>query len=430
MLTRDGEGHALLDGARLDGLFEGPGKIATPAYVYALDAIVGELEALRAGFEGAPHLVAYAVKANSAGPILRALAAHGAGADVVSGGELEVALGAGIGPESIVYSGVAKRDEELDLALDAGGRGILALQAESVEELGRIAARAARLGRRAPVSLRVNPSVLADTHAHVATGHDEAKFGIAQAELPDAFAITTRSPHLTLVGLTTHVGSQLTETTSYLEAATTLLTLAEAHAEALRSLTFLDFGGGFGIDYGDGCAARPADFVRALMARVRRSPFADLRVLVEPGRSLVGAHGVLCASVVMAKTARGDDGASPRRWLMIDAGMNDLVRPALYGARHRIEPMEALPCPDAPRYRVVGPVCESSDDFGEMPFAEPLPRRVVIRDAGAYGFTMASQYNGRALPDEVFLQGGRVVAVLRGASVEAWVRARLAPSEV
>jgi diaminopimelate decarboxylase len=425
VFTRDAAGHALFEGARLDALFAGAHGLTTPAYVYSLDAIVAELDALRAGFDGAAHLVAYAVKANSAGPILRALAEHGAGADVVSGGELQVALGAGIGPESIVYSGVGKRDEELDLALTAGGPGILSIQAESVEELGRIAERAARLGRRAPVSLRVNPGVLADTHAHVATGHDEAKFGIAAAELPAAFALSTGSPHLTLVGLASHVGSQLTETTAYLDAATTLLRLAEAHQQALGALQFLDFGGGFGIDYGDGCAACPADFVRALVALVRRSPFADRRILVEPGRCLVGAHGVLCASVLMAKSARAADGEPARRWLMIDAGMNDLLRPALYGARHRIEPMASQPQAEAPRYRVVGPVCESSDDFGEAPFAEPLPRRVVIRDAGAYGFTMASQYNGRALPDEVFLRGGRVVAVLRGATVDAWVSGRL-----
>lgn len=420
MLTRDAQG-AVLGGVRLADLFQG-GAIETPAYVYDLDAMEAEARELVAGFGARPHLVAYAVKANSAGPVVRALVRGGCGAEVVSGAELAVALGCGVAPDRVLYSGVGKLARELDAAIGAGERGILAIQMESVEEIARVAARAAALGRRARVSIRVNPGVEADTHAHVATGHDEAKFGVARADLPATWEALAAAPQLDLVGLSCHVGSQLTQVGEYLTAAEVLLALAvERHAAGAR-LDFLDFGGGFGVDYGAGCAARPADFARKGAALLDASPLAALRLVVEPGRSLVAAHGVLCAAVIDAKRSREGD----RRWLVIDAGMNDLIRPALYAARHRIEALDgahAAPA-SAPGYRVVGPVCESSDDFGEHPFAA-VPERVLIRDAGAYGFTMASEYNGRALPTEVFLRGGRVAEISASPGVDAWVARRL-----
>ena len=419
MLTRDERG-AVLGGAALDEILLSSGA-GTPAYVYDLDAIAAEARALTAGFADTRHLIAYAVKANTAGPIVRALAEAGCGAEVVSGGELSVALGAGVAPDRILFSGVAKLPWEIDRALGAGDRGILALQMESVEEIARTEARAAALGRRARVSLRVNPGVLADTHAHVATGHDEAKFGIARADLGAAWEALAHAPHLDLVGIGAHIGSQLTETDAYVASAELLLDVATERVRAGTALDFVDFGGGFGIDYGvgSGCAARPADFARAAAKLVAgRQALTGMRIVVEPGRCLTAAHGVLCATVVGSKRS-GD-----RRWIMIDAGMNDLIRPALYTAWHRIEPLAGPVAPGAPRWRVVGPVCESSDDFGEHPFATP-PERVVIRDAGAYGFTMASEYNGRALPAEVFVAGGKVAAVNVPRGVEAWVAERL-----
>jgi diaminopimelate decarboxylase len=418
MLTRDERG-SVLGGVPLRDIFAS-GAIPTPAYVYDLDGIAAEARSLTAGFGNAPHLVAYAVKANTAGPIVRALAAAGCGAEVVSGGELAVALGCGIPADRILFSGVAKQAWEIDRAIGAGDRGILAIQMESVEEIARVDARAAALGRRARVSLRINPGVEADTHAHVATGHDEAKFGIARADLDAAWQALDRARHLELIGLGGHVGSQLTATGEYLAAAEILLAIAVERKRAGTTLQTIDFGGGFGIDYGSGCEATPADFARAAVKLLEGSPLAGTRLTVEPGRSLVGAHGVLVASVVGSKQSR----EGGRRWVMIDAGMNDLIRPALYTARHRIEPLDGAVRADAPGWRVVGPVCESSDDFGEHPFAE-VPDRVVIRDAGAYGFTMASEYNGRGLPAEVFLRGGKVAAVHRPRGVDAWAAERL-----
>jgi diaminopimelate decarboxylase len=424
MLTRDERG-AVLGGAALAEILRST-EVGTPAYVYDLDAIEAGARELAAGFGGAPHLVAYAVKANTAGPIVRALARAGTGAEVVSGGELAVALGCGVDPERILFSGVAKQAWEIDRAIGAGARGILALQMESVEEIARVEARAAALGRRTRVSLRLNPGVVADTHAHVATGHDEAKFGIARGDVDAAWAALSAAPHLDLVGVGCHIGSQLTQTAEYLAAAEVSLGIAASLQRRGAALSFVDFGGGFGVDYGSGCPSRPADFARAAARLFAGSEVAStapgLRIAVEPGRSMVAAHGVLCAGVIGAKRS-GD-----RRWLLIDAGMNDLLRPALYGAWHRIEPLTGAVSPDAPRWRVAGPVCESSDDFGEHPFAEP-PDRVVIRDAGAYGFTMASEYNGRALPGEIFLRGGRIAALHVPRRVSAWADERIAIGE-
>jgi len=426
VVARDDRGAATLGGVRLDDLLA-RGDWGTPLYVYDLDGIAASARSLVRSFEGYPHLVAYAVKANSAGPILRALSAEGVGADVVSGAELELALACGVAPHDIVYSGVAKTDAELDFAIAAGPRGILALQAESVEEIPRIEARARAAGRRARVSLRINPGIEADTHAYIATGHDEAKFGIPRSEIGVAVETILAADHVDLVGVGNHVGSQLLVTDEYVAAARMLVPVFAACEAAMLQggrppLELLDCGGGFGIDYGKGCPVTPADFVHAVVRDLKRNGPAHARIVIEPGRSLVGAHGVLLATVVMQKRARPS--GEERRWLMIDAGMNDLIRPALYQALHRVEPIEAPEGEGRASYRVVGPVCESSDDFGAHELPDPPPRAVVIRDAGAYGFTMASAYNGRSLPTELFLSEGRVAWVLPGGDARAWIASR------
>jgi diaminopimelate decarboxylase len=422
---RDSAGRLTLGGVPLVDLAR-DADIGTPTYVYDLDAIADEAHTLEAAFGGTAHLVAYAVKANTAGPIVRTVAGEGCGADVVSGAELAVAVGCGVSPERIVYSGVAKTDAELDRAIACGGRGIGAVQLESVEEIARVAARARSAGRRARIALRINPSVdieMLDTHAHIATGHDEAKFGIPTADVSGALDRVAESPELELVGMGTHIGSQLTSIDGYVEAARVLFGMVRdvRGAGRARSLAFVDTGGGFGIDYGEGCAVRPTDFVRAAREAQRAAGIDDLALYVEPGRSLVAAHGVLVATVIQSKVA------ATRRWMMIDAGMNDLMRPALYQARHRIVPVEGgyVDATRALEWRVVGPVCESSDDFGTHTLPREPPREVAILDAGAYGYTMASRYNGRPLPAEVFVRGGRVVGKTRRAAPEEWVEDRV-----
>jgi diaminopimelate decarboxylase len=215
------------------------------------------------------------------------------------------------------------------------------------------------------------------------------------------------------------VGSTLKVVESYLESARAVCVVARARLSQSggRTLEFIDFGGGFGIDYGAGPLPPPAEFLAAARRLAEQEGLKALGLVAEPGRSMVAPHGVLVASVVQEK--RGKNGS----WAFIDAAMNDLVRPAMYGARHRIEPLDHLPA--GPPFRVAGPVCESSDDFGEHPLTEPLPDAVVIRDAGAYGFSMASEYNGRPLPAEIFVRGGRVASVSPSPGVAAWVRRRL-----
>ena len=413
---RDAAGQLRLGEVELSSI-----DVPTPFYCYDVDAIVAEARSLHDAFDGAPHVIAYAVKANTAGTIVRALAAADCGADVVSGAELEVALACGIPHSKIVYSGVAKKDDEIDLAISCKNEGICAIQVESVEEIARIEARASALSVRARASFRFNPELDAiDTHAHIATGHDEAKFGIAAADVPRAIEAFRNSKNVDLVGLTTHVGSQFTSTDEYLKGARALFALARnmcnMHALAPR---FLDVGGGFGIDYGAGCSVRPADFVRAARVAQKEHGFVDVPLFVEPGRSLVAAHGVVVSSIIQIKVS------TARRWLMIDAGMNDLIRPALYQARHRIVDLATEESKTTRPWRVVGPVCESSDDFGSHDLPEKIGDRVAILDAGAYGFTMVSQYNGRTLPAEVFLKDGAVAHVSGGSSREAWIRSRL-----
>jgi diaminopimelate decarboxylase len=399
-------------------------RIGTPTYVYDLDGIAAEAKDLDAAFEGTPHLIAYAVKANSAGPVIRALVAAGCGADVVSGAELLLALRCGVVPGRLMYSGVAKTEEEIDLAIGTGDSGICAINVESAEEIPRIAARAAAQKRVARITFRINPGVAVatlDTHNYIATGHDEAKFGIPLSTLADATAALDAAPSVRLVGITSHAGSQLTSIDAYLTAARAVFQTAKA-LRSRYAIELVDTGGGFGIDYGEGCPVRPADFIRAVRVEQREHGLADLALYCEPGRALVGAHSVLLARVIQRKTGAGDP---PRRFLMIDAGMNDLLRPALYQARHRIVPVVLDEGAPLVPFRVVGPVCESSDDFGVHHLPENPFREVALLDTGAYGFSMASRYNGRALPAEVFLQSGAIASVRPRRSMSDWVDDRV-----
>lgn len=392
--VRGSDGVLELGGVQLDRALR-EANVATPAYFYDLDAVERNAKRLVLAL-GDRGLCCYAIKANGAAPIVRTLVSVGCGVDVVSGGELELAMSCGCAPDRIVYSGVAKRDDEIDLALS---RGIRAIHAESVEELERIAARAR--GTKARVGIRVNPAVEADTHAHIATGHDEAKFGIAREDLPRALEVIRREG-LELLSVSSHVGSQLMTTAPYVAALKVLCgVVTEVRAKGFP-LAYVDAGGGFGVSYRDGDEAVPGPaFVEAARAVLDDAGLRDLQLLIEPGRALVAAYGVLLSRVIQTKRS------GARRWLFIDAGMNDLIRPALYQAHHRIVPVRGSG-PTVP-WRVAGPVCESSDDFGTHPLPDPPPELVAIREAGAYGRSMASTYNARPIAPEVFLRGGRVV---------------------
>jgi diaminopimelate decarboxylase len=411
---RDAQDSAVLGSVRLSQLIR-EANVELPAYVYDVDGMTETLRSLRHAFGDAPHLVAFAVKANSAGTVVRAFAAEGAGIDAVSGAEVELALACGVPEKQVVMSGVAKTDAEIDLALF---KGILAIQAESVEELSRIAARAKTTGHRADVSLRVNPGVEIDSHSHIATGHDAAKFGISEGDLAAAYAVIDGSEgRLAQIGVSVHLGSMLTSVEPYARTARKLCDLARERQGQVGTLKYVDFGGGFGIDYGSSPSAPPADFAHTCVKTLRDAGLSELTIVIEPGRSLVAPFGVLVARVVQTKRS------AEKRWVMISAGMNDLIRPALYAAKHRIELLEGAP--QEPEWRVVGPVCESSDDFGAHALGPDPSGLVAIRDAGAYGYVMASEYNGRALPSEVFVRGGQIVNVSHSPGKSAWLDRRL-----
>ncbi len=416
--VRDARG-VLTCGARpLDELLAEAG-VATPAYLYDLD---GVSSAARAVSVALPEngLCAYAIKANGAGPIVQRSVGTGCGIAAASGGELQVALACGAPPSRIVYSGVAKRDEEIDLAI---GVGIKAIHVESVEEIERIAARARAQKKQMPIAIRVNPGVEVDTHAHIATGHDEAKFGVARVDLPRALeAVKQSAAAVRLVGLSVHVGSQLLTVDPYLEGARSVSALAsEVRAQGF-ALEYLDTGGGFGLAYDGDRTVAPSEFIARTREELRARGHGDLGLLVEPGRALVGRFGVLLSRVIQPKRSRGE---VERRWLLIDAGMNDLIRPALYQAHHRIESIAQPPSEHDVRWRVAGPVCESSDDFGDHALPDPPPTMVVIRDAGAYGRSMASAYNARALAAEIFVSAGKVESVRRAPPLDEVVREEL-----
>ena len=371
-------------------------EVGTPAYVYSADAI----EAAYREFERelAPARICYAMKANGNLAVLRLLAGLGAGADVVSEGEFRRALAAGIAPDRIVFSGVGKTDAEMEAALASG---ILQINVESAPEVRSLSRIAARLGRTASVALRINPDVDARTLDQISTGRKTDKFGVAWTEAPALFREAAGLPGLSMEGIAVHIGSQLGDLEPYRRAFRRVAELARALAADGIRVRRLDLGGGFGIRYRDETPLPLAGFAGVVEEEVGG---LGCEIVVEPGRRLVGPAGVLLARVIAVKET------PERRFVIVDAGMNDLVRPMMYGAWHDILPLAAPPA--GAEYRpadVVGPVCETTDRFAEQRLLPPLAAGdlVAFCEAGAYGAVMASTYNGRPLAPEVLVRGSR-----------------------
>ena len=369
--------------------------VGTPVYVYSADAI----EAAYREFEAAlaPARICYAMKANGNLAVLRLLAGLGAGADVVSEGELRRALAAGIAPERIVFSGVGKTDAEMKAALRSG---ILQLNCESASEVRRLSRIAARLGLTASVAVRINPDVDAGTLDQISTGRKTDKFGVAWTEAPALFREAARLPGLSMEGIAVHIGSQLGELEPYRQAFRCVAELARILEADGIPMHRLDLGGGFGIRYRDETPLPLAGYARVVEEEIGG---LGCEIVVEPGRRLVGPAGVLLARVVAVKETPA------RRFVIVDAGMNDLVRPMMYGAWHDLMPLDEPPA--GAEYRpadVVGPVCESTDKFADERLLPPLAEGdlVAFCEAGAYGAVMASTYNGRPLVPEVLARGG------------------------
>jgi diaminopimelate decarboxylase len=394
--------------------------VGTPTYVYAKATLERHLRVFDEAFSGHPHLVCYAMKANSSQAILHMFADRGAGADIVSGGELFRALRAGIPAERIVFSGVGKTPAEMAEALRAG---ILCMNVESEPELFVLAQVARELGLRAPVSLRVNPDIDAETHPYIATGLRESKFGIP---IDDASRLATRvaaDPHLELVGLDCHIGSQIVSLDPLLGALDSVIALSDELRTRGHSVRHLDLGGGLGIPYDRETPPHPSELGRAVVERMRGRPET---IILEPGRVIVGNAGILLTRVLYVKDAPA------RRFIVLDAAMNDLARPSLYGAHHDIWPVTRPEDDRRELVDVVGPVCESGDTFAKQRELPPVREGdlVAIMSAGAYGYAMASNYNSRTRACEVLVDGDRwaVVreregndALVAGESVTAWL---------
>ncbi|MFL5423926.1 MAG: diaminopimelate decarboxylase [Myxococcales bacterium] len=379
-------------------------EVDTPAYVYSSATLRRHARVFRQALRGLDFLACYAVKAAPNLALLSLLREEGFGFDIVSGGELFRALRAGAEPSAIVFSGVGKRREELAAALKAG---ILQFNCESEEELTQLAEVARAMRRKAPVAIRVNPEVDAKTHPYIATALSTSKFGIPAGRAREAFHLAARLPDLEVVGVASHIGSQIAEVKPFVEAARKVRALVERLRRDGHRIRHVDVGGGLGVPYGDGPEpAPPSEYGRVLSEALRG---IEARVLFEPGRLLVANAGILLTRVLLEKR-----GAGSRKFVVVDAAMNDLLRPALYDAHHEIEPVGKSNGP-AEVVDVVGPVCESTDVLAR---GRKLPRvgegdLLVLRTAGAYGMSMSSQYNARPRAAEVLVEGSSFRVVRR-----------------
>lgn len=371
-------------------------EFGTPCYLYSKAALTAAYRMFDQAFAGRDHLICYAVKANSNLAILQTLAKLGSGFDIVSGGELQRVLKAGGDPKKIVFSGVGKSNDEIRLALQTG---ILCFNVESEMELLRLSRIAAQCQRIAPVSLRVNPDVDAKTHPYISTGLKENKFGIPMADAERIYSAAQQLPNIHIAGLDCHIGSQLTELDPFIEASQKMLALLDRLAQQGIRIEHLDLGGGLGIRYTEENPPTIPDYVQALCACVgQRSP----RILIEPGRAMVGNAGILLTRVEYLKHA------PHRNFAIVDAAMNDLMRPALYDAHHAIIPV-VKKAGQAQTYQVVGPVCETGDFLGhDRALCLEADDLLAVMSAGAYGMSMSSNYNTRPRAAEVMVDGDHV----------------------
>ncbi|NAW34550.1 diaminopimelate decarboxylase [Halomonas alimentaria] len=398
-------------------------EFGTPCYVYSKATLARHFRAYTEALGSHPHLICYAVKANSNLAVLGLLARLGAGFDIVSMGELERVLAAGGDPARVVFSGVAKQEAEMARALEVG---IKCFNVESRPELERLDAVAGRLGKVAPVSLRVNPDVDAGTHPYISTGLKDNKFGIPVDEALAVYELAATLPNVRITGLDCHIGSQLTELSPFLDALDRLLVLLETLRERGIEVEHLDLGGGLGVPYRDEHPPAPFDYATALLERLSSWPGSErLTLLFEPGRSIAANAGVLLTRVEFLKPGE------TKNFAIVDAAMNDLIRPALYQAWQAILPVDTRRARQSATYDVVGPVCETGDFLGkERELAIAPGDLLAVRSAGAYGFVMASNYNSRPRPAEVMVDGDQAHLVRRRERLEElWAGESLLPEE-
>ena len=386
-------------------------EFGTPLYIYSRATLERHWHAFDSALGDHPHLICYAVKANSNIGILNVMAKLGSGFDIVSQGELERVLAAGGEASKVVFSGVAKSRAEIMRALEVG---IRCFNVESVAELHHINQIAGEMGKVAPISLRVNPDVDAHTHPYISTGLKENKFGVSVDEAREVYKLAATLPHVKITGMDCHIGSQLTELQPFLDATDRLIRLMEQLKEDGITLKHLDLGGGLGVTYTDETPPHPSDYATALLNKLK--DYEDLEIILEPGRAIAANAGILVAKVQYLKSNES------RNFAITDTGMNDMIRPALYEAYMNIIEIDRTLEREKAIYDVVGPVCETSDFLGkqrELAIAEG--DYIAQRSAGAYGASMSSNYNSRPRTAEVLVDGDKAHLIRRRESLsELW----------
>jgi diaminopimelate decarboxylase len=396
-------------------------EYGTPLYVYSKNQIIENFRSLDSALQSVNHLVCYALKANANHYILKLLAAEGAGADIVSAGELHLALKAGFSPDKIVFAGVGKREDEIEYALK---QNIFSFNVESVEEMHAVSRSALRLGKKARISLRINPDVDAQSHPYITTGLQSNKFGIEASKAFEVYKYAATLSSLELIGIHTHIGSQITKVEPFIETAKFSVNLVEKLREAGIHLTHIDLGGGYGVQYVNTIkheaipleeTAEPdtpaaAEFVKSLLPILQSS---GCSVWIEPGRSIIANAGVLITRVIYVKEN------SAKKFIIVDGGMNDLLRPSLYNAYHQIVPT-AITTYEHQKADVVGPICESGDYFARdrLICKTESGGYLAILTSGAYGFVQGSNYCGRPRPAEILVNGDRVRVIRQRQKME------------
>ena len=391
-------------------------EVGTPFYLYSHRTLRHHFRVFDSAFEEIPHIVCFSAKSNPNTSILHLFAREGGGIDIVSGGELYRALKAGVDPGKVVYSGVGKRDDEIDYALKTG---ILMFNVESVQELESINRRAEMMGVRAGVGLRVNPDVDPDTHPHISTGLKENKFGIDIKAAITAYRNADVLKHLDIKGVSCHIGSQVTKVSPFIDALKRLKELIRQLRSEGISVRYLDLGGGLGITYDRETPPQPSEYARAIIDASRD---LDCTFIFEPGRVIVGNAGILVTRVLYTKENEG------KRFLIVDAGMNDLVRPSLYGSYHQILPVIQRNREETVA-DVVGPICESGDFLAKERRIPALDRgeTLAVMSAGAYGFAMSSNYNSRPRVPEILVRGDRWYVIRQRESYEDLIHGEKIP---
>ncbi|MBZ0155056.1 MAG: diaminopimelate decarboxylase [Alphaproteobacteria bacterium] len=391
-------------------------RFGSPVYIYSYQTLLRHLKAYHEAFDGFPHIVCFALKANSNTAIVRLLAQNGGGADVVSGGELFRALKAGVPPKRIVYAGVGKTGEEIRYALKSR---ILMFNVESADELREMDRIAGEMKVKAPIALRINPDIDPQTHPYISTGLKKHKFGIPIEDALEHYQLARKLGNISVIGIHKHIGSQLTKVSPFVDALKRILRLVDELAEQGISINYLDIGGGLGITYNDETPPPPAQLAGSILPLLEGRNFT---IIMEPGRSIVGNAGILVTKALYLK--KGEE----KEFVIVDAGMNDLIRPSIYGAYHHIRPVVKN------RRRtivadIVGPICESGDFLAkdrEIP-AVRAGEYLAVMSAGAYGFTMASNYNSRPRVAEVMVKGKEYSLVRKRETYSDLVRGESIP---